>query len=887
MTMNNRLITMTTVFALVFCLRSVGAGRVIYVDNSGPADFRTIQAAIDDANNGDTVVIKPGTYAGDGNRDISFKGKAITVQSAGPNDPDTVTRTVIECRGTESNPHRGFQFISGEGPDSILAGLKIVNGYGPMIRFGYYDNSVGGAILCLRSGPTIRYCQLVGNTAGYYGGGVYCAEANTTITDCTIVQNTAMDGGGVYCADANVVVDRCAFRGNVAGSYGGAVYLKEVRATISNCLMATNMSRSYGGAVFCQTNVVLSMTGCTVADNMARRHVGGVDPYARNQHNVVTLDNCILWNNQAEGKCDKSTQVSDEPVTVLYSCVQGWPGPAGIEGNMGENPLLTPDYHLQANSPCIDAGDSGDPNALSARDIDGEPRVSSGRIDLGCDEVLDVDSDGLPDSWEIAQFGAVELSSGVDDPDGDSRDNAQEYRDGGNPHFPSGICYVDPEHGNDSWDGLAATRDDLHGPKATIQAAIDYVGARDGDQVVLLPGVYSGQGNRDIDFRGKAITVRSTDPNDPAVVARTIVDCQGQGDELHRAFLFTSREAIRSSLQGITMIKGHVADDGGAIKCDIGSSPTIVNCVFTQNNAVQGGGAIYCGLCCNPIMRGCSIEENTAQFGAGIHSYEQSSPWIAQCRIEANSARIAGGAIYTGYQGPQSGPVITGCRISRNRASDGGAILCNRSDVTLVNSVLSGNVATGSGGAVYCYQSAPSFTNCTIVDNSAARYGGAFAGDGHGWTTSLVLFENCIIWGNSASSGDAIDRGGCTAITGCPSVMVVFSCLPADGGAFGQETSRGWEIDFGSGRTPLVLTPATICPSTRCPTRILTGWRASSMETAMAMPLLTWAPGSGNQRTSSTVRRFVVACRRRASPTSSNDAAPRYRCTCRAPCGRR
>jgi pectin methylesterase-like acyl-CoA thioesterase len=64
---------------LVVSVASISWGRVITVDDDGPADFSTIQAAIDDAVDGDVVEVKPGTYTGEGNRDIDYKGKGITV----------------------------------------------------------------------------------------------------------------------------------------------------------------------------------------------------------------------------------------------------------------------------------------------------------------------------------------------------------------------------------------------------------------------------------------------------------------------------------------------------------------------------------------------------------------------------------------------------------------------------------------------------------------------------------------------------------------------------------------------------------------------------------------------------------------------------------------
>ena len=78
---------------------------------------------------GDTVIIAPGIYTGDGNRDIDFLGRAITVRGTDPTDPAVIQDTVINCQGTELSPHRGFYFHSVEANDSIVEGLTIVNGY--------------------------------------------------------------------------------------------------------------------------------------------------------------------------------------------------------------------------------------------------------------------------------------------------------------------------------------------------------------------------------------------------------------------------------------------------------------------------------------------------------------------------------------------------------------------------------------------------------------------------------------------------------------------------------------------------------------------------------------------------------------------------------------
>ena len=125
-------------------------------------------------------------------------------------------------------------------------------------------------------------------------------------------------------------------------------------------------------------------------------------------------------------------------------------------------------------------------------------------------------------------------------------------------------------------------------PGDTIQDAID--SATNGDTVIITPGIYTGDGNRDIDFNGKAITVRSTDPDDTAVVEATIIDCEGSDTEPHRGFYFHSGENNACVVAGLTITNGDT-ENGGGIYCD-NSSPTLINCIF-KGATQQTGAAVH------------------------------------------------------------------------------------------------------------------------------------------------------------------------------------------------------------------------------------------------------------------------------------------------------
>jgi predicted outer membrane repeat protein len=327
---------------------STASANVIQV----PADQPTIQAGIDSGSGGDTVLVADGTYTGDGNRDIDFSAKSITLISE--NGPEL---TIIDCEGSQSSPHRGFIFHDMEDTSSVLSGFTIMDGYEP----GHRPIGCGGGIRCENfSSPLIKNCLLRDNTAGDLGGGIYCdGGAAPIIRSCIIENNVALDSGGsgiaTYPDGMPFIVD-CVIRNNSAWGWGGGVYYyTSTNPQILRCLIVNNEAGYGGGAVY-SGGAVLDIVNCTVSGNQDGIYSGAI---WGNYGTAISIVNCILWN-------DSSGEIFINPgygsVEVSYSDVSGgWSG----EGNISEDPLFIGgdpyDFHLIGDSPCIDAGDPVSP----------------------------------------------------------------------------------------------------------------------------------------------------------------------------------------------------------------------------------------------------------------------------------------------------------------------------------------------------------------------------------------------------------------------------------------------------------------------------------------------------------------------------------------------
>lgn len=221
--------------ASLFCLLAValilspkaGSGAsTIYVGPSEP--YKTIQEGIDAAGDGDTVVVRSGTYSGDGNKGLNFAGKAITVRSE--NGPETC---IIDCEGMGV----AFTFQNKETSSSVVDGFTITRS----------DTGGQSAIYCNNSSPTITNCIIKGNSS-YTGGGLYCFyQASPTLINCIFTGNSARQGGAAYCFwGSSPTFIHCTISGNSAtrlenfGGEGGGIHLLNSFVTMTNCIVLGN-----------------------------------------------------------------------------------------------------------------------------------------------------------------------------------------------------------------------------------------------------------------------------------------------------------------------------------------------------------------------------------------------------------------------------------------------------------------------------------------------------------------------------------------------------------------------------------------------------------------------------------------------------------------------
>jgi predicted outer membrane repeat protein len=240
----------------------------------------------------------------------------------------------------------------------------------------------------------------------------------------------------------------------------------------------------------------------------------------------------------------------------------------------------------------------------------------------------------------------------------------------------------------------------------------------------------------------KTLTIRSRDPNNPAIAAGTIID--GRNNQNCRAFIIGPAENTCVTLAGLTIINNHHGAQGGAISCE-NAVLDVINCTFIGNVADSKGGAIHCANS-RARFEGCAFLKNTSQSIHGGAIFGRAS-WLdfVACSFEGNT----GGAL----ECYDSDLTLVGCAFLQNASLDGGAIHCRRdvnpavpTRLTLTKCTFTANAASSSGGALCLYSVQGVFRACTFTTNAAGQDGGAI----HNYRSSPAV-DNCVFVGNTAA----------------------------------------------------------------------------------------------------------------------------------------
>lgn len=286
------------------------------------------------------------------------------------------------------------------------------------------------------------------------------------------------------------------------------------------------------------------------------------------------------------------------------------------------------------------------------------------------------------------------------------------------------------------------------GDYPTIQEGLS--AAADGDTVLVEPGTYVGPDNRDLDFGGKNIRLRSSGGRDV-----TVIDCE----DFSRAFHLHGGEDTTATVNGFTVINGH-ASKGGAARI-VGASLTVKDCAFQQCRADSFGSALYIegengfprtrrlvvtdcafsgnstryggAVCCfygTLAISSCEFRDNTSSPGACGISCSESVCYASDCLFTENEKTCVYWSETDGevrrcsfeYNATvsldlrQSNALVSECTFRRNRGSGISIVSCS----PLVDHCLfMTNYTIGVGAGIRGDHASPVVVDCTFVNSHA------------------------------------------------------------------------------------------------------------------------------------------------------------------------
>ncbi len=607
-----------------------------------PAEFATIQSAVDAAMQNDTVLVAPGTYTGAGNFDINFGGKNLSLIGSGGS-----ANTILDGEGNDLFSYLMI-FENQEDSTSLVEGFTLTRtrhimdggaivcrvGSSPKLRdLRFFQNenrdwpygySSGGGLYCNGSGtsPMVEDCVFEENAYNYGGAVDVVQDAMVVFRNVEFIQNGALEGGAVRIRGAWAEFYDCLFQGNVAERHwvddnylregqGAAVYAygDQGQAYFKDCLFTGNVAQNdypvdpwdpYGesgsGAIlYARDSIEIVFEGCTLVGNDSEVYDLPLGTIATHDESSLTMTNCLLaFNTEGGGVyCDESAGA-----LTVFSCSDVYgngagnflgfcPDPSWDNGNISSDPLFCDlaggTFGLNAMSPCLpENNECGVLMGLFGEDCDNPFFTISGRVvSDGGQGVFGISI--LADGHEAHSDGNGDYTLIL--PPGWSGTVVPAKI--GFDFTPESRSYVDLQS-NIEDQGYVAFRDWIHSVPSefeTIQEAIN--ASLVGDTVLVETGVHVGEGNRNLIITGKAITLLGQGGPDA-----TIIDCENEDRGVYVYGEGTDGTVIKdlSFVNGLSTDPATAA--GGAVRVELSSS-TLENLIIKDCTTHTWGGGLH------------------------------------------------------------------------------------------------------------------------------------------------------------------------------------------------------------------------------------------------------------------------------------------------------
>lgn len=310
--------------AVVLCLMvtSTALCRTWEINTAGTGDAPTIQAGIDSAAAGDTVLVNIGTYD---EHDIQMKSGVLLISYSA-----LWEYTIIDAGG-----QGGVIICDGVDATGVIYGFTITGGHAT----GAGTDASGGGIACLNySAPEIRLCAIAGNTADFEGGGILCDDHSSPyITDCVIRENhAATAGGGLSCSEySSPTLQYTTIRSNTSANDGaGAFFRASSSPSFAKCTFLNNSAAGLGGGIYTFLNSTPSFIYCMIVFS-----TDGEAAYVYDDNCIPVFTCCDIYGNQGG---DWTGRIADQDNTI---------------GNFSADPLfcdtLTTAVYVEDCSPCL------------------------------------------------------------------------------------------------------------------------------------------------------------------------------------------------------------------------------------------------------------------------------------------------------------------------------------------------------------------------------------------------------------------------------------------------------------------------------------------------------------------------------------------------------